>query len=93
MFALTQFNLHICVLFPFFVCLFNETTVTKTKETESHRIWECIIPIKVTQTCGGIKTAFTDHNQFSNSVRVSTLDIKLLGKTLLLLVILQPIFV
>lgn len=86
--------MHIYVLFPFLHgCSLKQQVLKKRKEIESQRIWECTVPIKVTKTCGGIKITFTDHNQFRNSVRVSTLDIKSLGKIILLLAILQLIFV
>lgn len=46
-----------------------------------------------TDTHSGIKIIFTDHNLWSNSAIVSTLDIKLLGKTNLVLVLLETTFV
>lgn len=43
-------------------------------------------------TYGGIKIIFIDHNQWGTSARMSTLDIKLLQRTVWGLVPLQPIF-
>lgn len=42
-------------------------------------------------THGGIKIMFTDHNQWGNSARVSAVDVKLLGKTILGLILLLSI--